>query len=101
MTENEAREMLKRHFHYLKENWKPYPDEKVLYALGIAISSIEKLQQYKAIGTVDECRQAREKQIPKKPVKDEYNHDCCPICGWGGGCLPHCENCGQAIDCSE
>lgn len=43
---------------------------------------------------------------PKKPVKDEYGHDCCPTCGycgiykdeWGGRYIPHCENCGQAID---
>lgn len=40
-----------------------------------------------------------------KPVKDEYNHDCCPNCDWivykdeyGGRYLPHCENCGQSID---
>lgn len=46
-----------------------------------------------------------EKQIPMKPVKDKYDHDCCPDCGWivyqneyGGRYLPHCENCGQAID---
>lgn len=48
---------------------------------------------------------ALEKQIQKKPVKDEYSHDCCPNCGWivykdefGGRYLLHCENCGQAID---
>lgn len=48
---------------------------------------------------------ALEKEVPKKTVKDEYNHDCCPNCGWvvykdewGGRYLPHCENCGQAID---
>lgn len=48
---------------------------------------------------------ALEKQMPKKPVKDEYYHECCPNCGWvvcynewGGRYLPHCENCGQAID---
>lgn len=63
---------------------------------------------YKKIGTVEECRKARERQIGKKPVKDEYNHDCCPNCGWviykdkyGGRYLPHCENCGQAIYWSE
>lgn len=49
--------------------------------------------------------QALEKEEPKKPVKDKYNHDCCPNCGWivyqavyGGRYLPHCENCGQAIN---
>ncbi len=63
---------------------------------------------YRKIGTVEECREAVEKQRVRKPVKDEYNHECCPSCGWivfkdeyGGRCLPHCENCGQAIDWSD
>lgn len=67
----------------------------------------EEIEQYQAIGTVKECREAREKQKPKKAVKDEYSHDCCSNCGWivyknayGGRYLPHCENCGQAIDWS-
>lgn len=69
------------------------------------IESIKNLQKYQAIGTVEECREARERQRRKKPVKDEYNHDCCPNCGWivyqeeyDGRYLPNCENCGQAID---
>lgn len=56
-------------------------------------------------GTVEECREAVEKQKLKKPVKDKYNHNCCPNCGWivsgeggyGEEFCPHCENCGQAI----
>ena len=63
---------------------------------------------YRKIGTVEEYRAAMEKQKPKKPVKDEYNHKCCPSCGWivykdeyDGRYLPHCENCGQAIDWSD
>ncbi len=52
---------------------------------------------------------ALKKQIPKKPAKDEYEHNCCPTCGyagiykdeWGGRYIPHCENCGQAIDWEE
>lgn len=58
------------------------------------------------LGTVEQCQEARERA--KKPVKDEYNHDCCPNCGWvvyqkewGGRSLPHCKNCGQAIDWSD
>lgn len=73
-----------------------------------AIKALDEIQQYRAIGTVEECREARERQRAKKPVKDECNHDCCPNCGWvvykdewGGRYLPYCENCGQAIDFSE
>lgn len=65
-------------------------------------------EKYHKIGTVEECREAMERQRGKKPVKDKYKHDCCPNCGWivyrdewGGRYLPHCENCGQAIDWSE
>lgn len=74
----------------------------------IANAEHEEIQQYRAVGTVEECREATERQRAKKPVKDKYNHDCCPNCGWivyqeewGGRYLPHCENCGQAIDWSE
>ncbi len=73
-----------------------------------AAEALKEIKKYRAIGTVWECREAREKQTKKKPVKNEYNHDCCPNCGWivyqqqyGGRYLPHCENCGQAIDWSD
>ena len=63
------------------------------------------LDAYKEIGTVEECREAVEKQKAKNPVKDKYHHNCCPNCGWivsgeggyGEEFCPHCENCGQAI----
>lgn len=48
---------------------------------------------------------ALKKQIPQRPVKDEYGHNICPSCrwiisydeGWGEKYVPCCENCGQAI----
>ena len=69
------------------------------------ISTLEEIQQYRKIGTVEECREAVEKQKAKKFVKDKYHHNCCPNCGWivsgeggyGEEFCPHCENCGQAI----
>lgn len=71
----------------------------------VAISALKEVQQYREIGTAEECRKAVEKQTPKKPVKDKYHHNCCPNCGWivsgeggyGEEFCPHCENCGQAI----
>lgn len=76
-----------------------------IVAIEIAIEALKEIQQYRAIGTVEECREAAEKQKLKKPVKDKYNHNCCPNCGWivsgeggyGEEFCPHCENCGQAI----
>ncbi len=67
-------------------------------------------EHYDNIEVVNEaCRmgmEALKMQVPKKPVKDQWDHDCCPTCGyagiykdeWGGRYIPHCENCGQAID---
>ncbi len=103
MTESEVISWLKT----LKRMYRAYPSE-VIKAWDVAIEALEEVQKYREIGTVEECREARERQRGKKPVKDEYNHDCCPNCGWivykeewGGRYLPHCENCGQAIDESE
>lgn len=78
-------------------------------AYKIAISALKELQQYREIGTVEECREAVEKQKPKRPIKDKWKHDCCPSCGWfvseetgwGDRYNPHCENCGQAIQWDE
>lgn len=80
----------------------PYPQD---YAIEEAITALKEVQQYREIGTVEECREAVEKQKPKNPVKDKYHHNCCPNCGWivsgeggyGEEFCPHCENCGQAI----
>lgn len=102
MTENEAVKELKQNIEM------PFGSDVSDNASRLAIKAFEEIQQYRIIGTVEECRKAMERQRRKKPIKDEFNHDCCPDCGWivyqeewGGRYLPHCENCGQAIDWSE
>ena len=117
MTENEAIELL-RSMQNPKQDYADvvcapafctgfrfvYPEPED-YAIEEAIKALKEIQQYRAIGTVEECREAVEKQKPKKPVKDKYHHNCCPNCGWivsgeggyGEEFCPHCENCGQAI----
>lgn len=70
---------------------------------------LEELEEYRKIGTPDECREAKEKQVPRKPVEDKYHYICCPVCGlpvcydegWGDKYAPYCEDCGQAIDWSD
>ena len=64
----------------------------------------DELEQYQAIGTVEECREAVEKQKPKKPHRNykKFSGLWCK-CGWYLGqkqCLDikYCPNCGQAID---
>ena len=102
MTENEAILYIEKWYQPTTE---PEEREKAIKALSVIIKSINEIQQYREIGTVEECREAVEKQTPKKPVKDKYHHNCCPNCGWivsgeggyGEEFCPHCENCGQAI----
>ena len=70
------------------------------------IALLEELQQYRAIGTPEECR-AAVKQKAKKPVTYKgTNRAECPICGATvrGISKPFgdwCSNCGQKLDWSD
>lgn len=76
----------------------------------------QKLKKYEEIGTVEECREARERQIPKKPIMKPFYEDmeeeylCCPACGDiltdripvdNKDFYFHCLNCGQKLDWRE
>lgn len=114
MTENEAIFKLKRPPY---EVWQyGMADLGWNNAVEFAISSLEEIQQYRAIGTVDECREARERQEPMclndretpfigKSTKIQFR---CPQCGiiLGIGIskkpiiqkeIRHCYNCGQKL----
>lgn len=73
---------------------------------------VEALKEFSEIGTVEECREAVEKQKAKKCVKDscpDHIHYKCPSCGQIelsiykhgfprlGRITKYCENCGQAL----
>ena len=95
-----------------------YPDPED-YAIEEAIKALEEIQQYRKIGTVEECREAVERQKPQKP-KDSLKIDpvidengayvdadttvylLCPNCGEMVGIDENvdkfCHECGQAID---
>ena len=64
MTEQEAIEELKC---YKAQSGTAYPEE-----IELAINALEEVQQYRAIGTVEECRAAVEKQkeIRNKAIDD-------------------------------
>ena len=79
-------------------------------AIESAITALTEIQRYREIGTVEECKEAIEKQKPKKCVEDscpDHTHYKCPSCGkiqktkYGDstfGCiLNNCSNCGQAL----
>ena len=75
----------------------------------VAIKALEEIQQYRKIGTVEECREAVEKQKPKYIKIEAYCPAYCPTCRFelseslGDGYykyfenLSRCPNCGQAI----
>ncbi len=68
-----------------------------------AIKALTELQQYHAIGTPEECRTAREKQIPKKPdFTEDKEFALCPCCNGNGLAdkQEYCDNCGQKLDWS-
>lgn len=81
-----------------------YPDPED-YVFETAIKALEEIQQYRAIGTVEECRTAVERMKPKKvrrfKKQDKVFYQC-RNCGRDVFTREkYCAICGQAIDCSE
>ena len=131
MTENEAIKILDTEKHCLDKSTKgqckincgdckkniPIAYQEKSYE--VAISALKEVQQYREIGTVEECREAVEKQKPQKP-KDSLKikpvidgngayvdadmtvYLLCPNCGEMVGIDENvdkfCHECGQAID---
>ena len=95
-------------FAYGYEYVYPEPED---YAIEDAISALKEIQQYREIGTIEECREARKKQIPEEPYyegdgfddKGELIYDTwiCPNCGEkyevGYDDYKYCPKCGQSI----
>ena len=114
MTENEV--LIKtpeEAIETIKSNMPTSGYQMLRESLDMAIIALKEIQQYREIGTVEECREAVEKQTQKKCAIDscpDYTHYKCPSCGkihlsrYKHGCpslgrIPRfCEYCGQAID---
>lgn len=107
MTEREAIERLEKHKEW---GWNKITEE----AIEVAITALEETQQYREIGTVEECREAVEKQRAKKPNLEGdgyadghmvYDTWICPCCGISYEIdyddYKYCPDCGQRIDWSE
>lgn len=97
-------------------------DDLELRSFDEIVVCLEELQRYKELGTVEELRVARDKQIPKKPnktidstwgIKREVH--VCPVCDYyllethfivgdeikERKMVTFCDTCGQAIDWEE
>lgn len=80
----------------------------------VAVQALEEVQQYCAIGTLEECRAAVEKQTAKKPDYEGdgyadghlvYDTWICPCCGKHYEVdydnYNYCPDCGQKLDWSD
>ena len=105
MTENEAI----RDLQYLIGEYSAYPPETGVNAtvgsLQYCITALKEIQQYREIGTVEECREAREKQMPKAP-KDSLKIE--PVIDENGAYVDAdttvyilCPNCGELVGMDE
>ena len=104
MTENEAI----RDLEYLIEECSAYPPEtgvnETIGSLQYCITALREIQQYREIGTVEECREARERQKPMKVKEVHVDEYYCPACGSENCCDQgivgdrYCPYCGHAID---
>lgn len=98
----------------LKKN-KPTSGSYMLQeSVDMAINALEEIQKYRAIGTVEECREAVEKQTAKKPTLIDYkkyenfvdNADFLQDAYWCPNCKrvvrsgSFCRDCGQKLDWS-
>lgn len=124
MTENDAKTFLKIEKECINRNCDRncaqcdivQKVEDLNSAYDAAIKALEEVQQYRAIGTPEECRTAVEKQMPKRPKEYEDKYYGCPTCGnvllhkWEkypdklmdkSNGLPYCLGCGQKLDWSD
>ena len=84
----------------LKEPGNPHPvNAKIL-----TYEDAKAWEEYKTIGTPEECLAAMEKQTAKRPLSEGYGHQC-PICDnyfdsrdWKS---KYCGRCGQKLDWSD
>lgn len=102
MTENEVIEWQKS----FKKTYKGVPKEAD-EACDTAIKALQEIQQYRSIGTVEECREAMEKQRARKPIRIDMCT--CPKCGTYNETsrkrrntvnqdTVYCWHCGQAME---
>lgn len=90
MTENEAIKELETSIDLAKMCTQNYERKNEIQGYEMAIKALEEVQKYRKIGTVEECREAVEKQTAKKPDYEGdgfsdgqlvYDTWICPCCG--------------------
>lgn len=119
MTENEALYILNNYKFDMRQNGA----FDMITAISVVTNALKELQRYREIGTVEECREAVEKQKPKKPVwkngrsiickdyadghgkieENKWADWVCPNCGWfvGEQYIPRRHNQQKSNYCSR
>ena len=104
MTENEAKKWLRAISATQSESNHTSSLQVRKEALYMAIKAFEEIQQYRAIGTVEEFKALKEKNVAKKPRFYAHNYYCTE-CGnlvgnnefeWQR--FLYCDKCGQKLD---
>ena len=100
MTENEASVKLEviRAGLLSGTDVKVVSSEENIKSIDAAIDAIEEIQQYRAIGTPEECRAAIEKQTAKR-LRIMGNAMICPSCPrcFKSASPTYCPSCGQKL----
>lgn len=96
MTENETLLSALKKVKEQKENFG-FMDRFNVDENWEVMKALEEIQQYRAIGTIEEFKALKEKNTPKK-VAYQGEHEKCPSCGSFHVFGKHCTECGQAVD---
>ena len=112
MTKQEAIEILEE-VKELDDTMYAY-NPAYMNALDMAIEALEEVRQYREIGTMEECREAVEKQEAERIEYEtnavfsngfsHYRIGKCPICDNrynSNNEINYCSKCGQKLDWSE
>ena len=121
MTESKIKPTISQVIYCLKAECERYPEvceECQLYGevgcdhcyddvTDVAIKCLKELEQYRAIGTIEEFKALKEQNEAKKPDDVRYFGEAgyyiglCPSCGGGTNSeYQHCGDCGQKLDWS-
>ena len=90
---------------------RPFAYSELQSAVDEAIQALEEIQQYRAIGTIEEFKDLKEKNEPNKPILNNpkineffiKESKLCPSChsyinNYSGD---YCRDCGQKLDWTE
>lgn len=91
MDENKAIKIIRQEMEWESKS-------STLRAFEKAIKALEEIQQYRAIGTPEECRAAVEKQTAKRPriIGNAMICPSCPRC-FKSASPTYCPSCGQKL----